>query len=90
MKYFISKNKKYFWGIDFVVDANEIILHYGYNGRPGRVHTVYNGYDGDEGYQEVQRRIRAKKRLGYKSSKKQGNTMKLFLEYGERESLNRD
>ena len=81
MKYFVSANNKYFWGIDYVVDANELILHYGYTGRHGQVRRVYNGYDGDEAYEEMEKRIREKKRRGYKLSRKKGNTMKLFLEH---------
>ena len=54
MKYY-GRGDKY-WGIDYIVDINEIIIHFGKNNK-GRVITIYNGYDGDEVIKKLKKEL---------------------------------
>lgn len=68
-----------FWGIAYIDDANEILLHYGKIGSDGTIRRVYKGYDGDEGLIDERKRLHAKLSAGYKKlSKKSVKKMTLI------------
>lgn len=78
MKYYGTKDK--YWGIDYIVDINEIIIHFGKKNSKGKVITIYDGYDGDEGYIEMEKRIKKKLKTNYKKISKSYDSNKLYEE----------
>ena len=82
MKRYINKNL--YWEIDYIIDTNEIIIHYGIKNHKGRVIVLYKSWDGDEGYGEMEKRIEYKKKKGYMKSKDINDTIKLYDKYYEK------
>lgn len=82
MQRFIKNNL--FWEIDYIPDINEIIIHFGKigkHGEKGTIHMIYEGYDGDEGYQSVEQQINIKTAEGYTEVLRINNKYNLYDHY---------
>ena len=70
-----------FWEIDYIPDINEIIIHNGHINQKGIITMIYEGYDGDEGYQSMEGKISNKRNEGYTETSEINNKYKLYERY---------
>ncbi len=74
-------NDSTFWEIDYIPDINEIIIHTGHINKKGVITMIYEGYDGDKGYQSMEVKINNKRSEKYTEVPAINNKYKLYDYY---------